>query len=101
MNIKKSGGKSSSDMDDIERHAKDHKDLLWEQIELINPDMVICGGTWGTVQPLWDEVTPLYDRIWKVRGRLFVDCYHPANQYAHMLNYYSLMGLIHGARLFQ
>ena len=101
VNIKKSDGKLSSDMEEIGDHAKLHRTRLWQQIDLINPDIIICGNTWETIHNLWETPVQRYDCIWEIQGRLFVDCYHPANRYPHMLNYYSLMGLVHGARLFQ
>ncbi len=101
VNIKKSDGKSSSDMADIGAHANKHRALLWRQIELINPDIVICGGTWEVVSTLWGKPERVYDRVHRINGKVFVDCYHPANHYPNALNYYAFMGLVHGASLFR
>ena len=94
VNIKKSDGGSSSNDDDIERYATADGDLLKSQIDLINPDIVICGNTWWFVKHLWPMAQQIYDLVWMSDGVLFVDFWHPANRFPHVLNYYALGCLI-------
>ncbi|MBX9906080.1 MAG: hypothetical protein K2Y31_17170 [Burkholderiales bacterium] len=90
INVKKSNGKSISDSDEITQHAMRDGDLIRLQIELINPEIVICGNTWGAVQHLWPDAVPTYDLVWKHDSRYFIDFWHPANQFPNALNYYAL-----------
>jgi len=98
VNIKKSGGRSYSDIGEITRVAKDDGLLIREQIDLINPQVVICGYTWECVKPLWPEPDRIYDLVWRVGERVFVDFWHPANYYPDQLNYYALAGVLQNSK---
>ncbi len=61
VNIKKSDGKSSSSDDDIYYYAAVDKDLLIEQIKLINPTTIICGGTYKYLRCIFTDLPRLED----------------------------------------
>ncbi|NLI94065.1 MAG: hypothetical protein GX434_18255 [Peptococcaceae bacterium] len=80
-NLKKSGGKSVSNYDEIKQHAINYKDLWTSEIDIIKPDVVICGGTYSIVQ----EILQFENLICKAGtsfghalGTTFIDFYHPA-----------------------
>jgi hypothetical protein len=52
LNLKKCSGGASSNMGQIWHHANEDKDLLKEQIELYNPNIIICCGTGDIVSKL-------------------------------------------------
>lgn len=100
INIKKSGGKKSSNMDEINQYAKFDKEELMREIEICDPTIIICGYTISSLNILTDntvkdEKHP--DRDWvyslELNGHkvIVIDYYHPANQYPKMMNYYTLM----------
>lgn len=51
-NLKKSGGSGESDNEIIKNHAIEDKELWTNEIEIIQPDVVICGGTFPIVQDI-------------------------------------------------
>lgn len=53
VNIKKYGGVRQSGIDDLYYHCIKHADLLREQIELANPTVIVCGGTFGMLRCLY------------------------------------------------
>lgn len=59
VNIKKSGGVSSSEKDDIYYYVASDKEFLIEQIQLIQPTLIICGGTYGMLRCLFPELEKL------------------------------------------
>lgn len=61
VNIKKSDGKSSSRDDDIYYYAADDKEFLIEQIKLINPTMIVCGGTYNYLRCIFTDLPRLED----------------------------------------
>ena len=49
-NLKKTGGRASSNLREISRYAAKEK-VLWEnELNIMNPDLVICGGTYQDVR---------------------------------------------------
>lgn len=103
VNLRKSSGKSTSDMDVIMEYTINDKCELKEEIEMIDPDIIICGYT---IQPLinifdldikqhgnvCDNWYYFTDKI-KNRKRLIIDYYHPANQYPVLMNYYTIANI--------
>lgn len=49
MNLNKRGGFSGCDMGRIGDYVDLYKPLICQEIEIIDPDVIICGGTYGTV----------------------------------------------------
>lgn len=94
LNVKKSSGKTNSDLEEIKKYAQLDGDLLKKQIDIINPDIIICGYTWEAVQHLWPTASILYDLVFQAENKVFVDFWHPANQYPKKLNYYAISSLL-------
>jgi hypothetical protein len=94
INIKKSGGSSSSDWEDLVSYANEDGALIRQQIELIAPEIVVCGNVWSLIQDLWQGSRQVYDGVWIANGRAFIDFWHPANQFPNRLNYYALAALL-------
>lgn len=97
VNVKKSNGLAESTEDDLWQYVKDDKDLLKRELELVNPDIIVCGYTFGMLcEVLGDEiemdgtVDTMY-AFWK--DKLIIDYYHPACHYPNRVNYYALMSI--------
>lgn len=56
INIKKYGGWNPSKNDDLKMHAEEHADLIYEQIELIKPTVIICGYTGWLLDIVWEKM---------------------------------------------
>ena len=102
IDIKKSGGTSISNNNDLKKYASEDLDLIREEIELVKPNLIICGNTWNLVHQIWtdkkgeDEVDN-YDMVYKCEDTYIVDYWHPGGIYPQKMTYYSLMALIHNS----
>lgn len=94
INIKKSGGKSSSDLDDLASYANSDGIFIRRQVDLIAPQIVVCGNVWSLIQRFWPDARQVYDAVWEAGGRTIIDFWHPANQFPNQLNYYALAALL-------
>ncbi len=101
LNIKKSNGKSVSDYDELDAYASEDMYEIRKEFELIDPDVVVCGGCFLTLYATAfarDDVSEKNENWYYYRDvfgkeRLFLDFYHPANHWSELLNYYGLMGI--------
>lgn len=99
-NLKKSGGGGSSKQDKIKIAVEDdsNKKLWTEEIRIMAPDLVICGGTYGYIKDLlsFSEVDlPIQSGWYKyyavknlgTHQCTFLDFYHPAYRISPALLY--------------
>jgi len=91
INVKKMPGKSSSDDEDIEEHFNMNNNILNQQIELLNPDIIIYGCTFKYFKKNFPK-EKLQNRFllnkknkkltkgasYVIDGRLHIDTYHPS-----------------------
>lgn len=100
VNIRKSGGSSSSDMDVIRAYAAFDRACLMEELALCDPTILVCGYTASALDTLFDRPVR-HDRNENLfyhvplngHDVLVLDYWHPANQYPDIMNYYGLMGI--------
>lgn len=87
LNLKKSNGTSKSDAKDILKYANNDRELIIRELELIDPDIVICGGTYEycIAADLLENLETIAELnifkkqvVAKSGKRLVLDCYHPA-----------------------
>lgn len=98
VNIKKSGGRSSSSDDDLRRYVDADGDLLEQQVACLSPHVVVCCKTWGLVKNiLWPSAEKISERVYNIDGMLVLDFWHPANRYPDVMNYYTVVALLHRA----
>lgn len=97
VNVKKSDGLAGSSEEDLWNYVKMDKDLLKQELEIINADVIVCGYTFGMLcKVLEDEiemegtVDTMY-AFW--RDKLIIDYYHPACHFPNRVNYYALMSI--------
>ena len=95
VNIKKSSGKKSSDNQDLIWYVENDHEYIQKQIEWINPEFIICCGTWSLVNKrLWPNAKEIYDKVWLADSYKLIDFGHPANQFPNDLQYYALSSLL-------
>jgi hypothetical protein len=88
-NLKKSGGGGSSKYRDILKYAKSAVSLWKQELEIMNPDIIICYGTFGIVTDLLGLPTIKMDSnrgyysVWKRDNgdSILVRFYHPAARF--------------------
>lgn len=107
INLKKSDGDTKTDMERYVEYFYTQDNLvneeyvyyLMKQIELINPDVIICGGTFNIFNKLFKErIEKIKDvrrgyYFWKRlndKKAIVIDYYHPSWQNSADLLYYGL-----------
>lgn len=99
MNIKKTGGVKQSNNKQIKQIALESADHLLKQIELLDPQIVICGNTWKAMKAVFEskkincEKSP-YDYTREVDGRYYLKLVHPAIRATKLISY-SIPYLLH------
>ena len=83
MNLKKVSGKSITNPNQITDYVRNNHEILRKQIELYNPDIIICGGTKNWIKSIYPEVEEFQVTLngvkyAKVGNKLFICFYHPA-----------------------
>ncbi len=109
INLKKSGGKSSSNYGEIDAYALADKAEIKKQLSIIAPDIIICGATFSALNHVYDDkIRPAgtscdnwfyYTDIISDRKTLVIDYYHPANHYPALVNYYAVTNIYQQALL--
>jgi hypothetical protein len=80
INIKKHiENRVASEYNDLLRYAKNDKEYLLRQINLINPHIIMCGGTLYLLKEMV-ELKNIGERIYAYNGRLVIDFYHPSSR---------------------
>jgi hypothetical protein len=99
INVKKSGGTRASVPSEIDDYAVQDSQFIRRQIDLIAPDITVCGGTWRSIRRCEWVVNSktVYDRVFKVGERYYLDYWHPSNRFPKALNYYTLVSLAHNS----
>ena len=92
VNIKKSAGVSTSDKKDLIAWAEKDRDFLNKQIELINPEIILCGYTCDILfKNIFQERN--YKNLYvshyclKYRGMTIIDFWHPARKKGRELEF--------------
>ncbi|MGZ0016906.1 hypothetical protein [Yeosuana sp. AK3] len=98
VNVKKQcDNNPTSNSMEIELFAQNDKELLTEQIELINPDVIYCAGTFSSYKILYNEVNKLSMGIYQTKERIVIDYYHLAHRkgYKTFKELYNIINAIH------
>jgi hypothetical protein len=78
INLKKSSGGRSATVE-VGEHARRYADFLRRQIDIIQPDIVVMGGTFPAVKEhLYPGLEKVSSRVHKLGKRLFINAFHPA-----------------------
>lgn len=103
LNLKKSNGVSQSVTEEIAAYAKSDREEIIRELQLIDPDIVICGSTFKILYSAVFGNEPLkedqkcdnwyYYRNLDGKERLYIDYYHPANQWDDLMNYYGITNI--------
>lgn len=91
VNLKKIGGGGIADDNALAQALDRDWDLIAEQLAIIQPTIVVCGGTWA----LASTKVPLdLTRSWStVKDVLWIKCCHPSARVDSEIKYYGLAAL--------
>lgn len=90
INLKKIVGGTTSLPDVIREAYEKSKQIIHEQIKIINPDIIICGGTFGFIKPDLKFISPFGDVNefgFLIENRILINAYHPSYPYMNQERY--------------
>ena len=95
LNLKKSSGGPIANPDTIRKYALRDADLIRREMEIINPDIIICGGTFSIFREIFklDSTTKDGEMMHLYRGKPVIDFCHPSARRPHEEMFSSLMEL--------
>ena len=96
INLKKTKGRSNSDMNEVRKYAIEDANFIREEFNLINPEVIICGYTFGIVKEILGINSSSLNnehRIFIFNNRKFINYWHPAAHYPADMSYYTLSAL--------
>ncbi len=98
VNIKKSGGRSQSNDDNLKQYVSEDGDLLKQQVECLSPHVMVCCNTWDLVKKdVWPHAEQISERVYRVDGMFVLDYWHPANRFPDTMSYHAALVLLHRA----
>ncbi|MCB9179481.1 MAG: hypothetical protein H6590_08695 [Flavobacteriales bacterium] len=106
MNVKKTGGAGTAVADDIRHHAEQYQELIREQVEIIDPDIIIGGlrGMW-VWKVLFPDLSATVEvegvEVFRWRRAKVIDFYHPSNYYPRSMSYALLSRIFSNQKLKQ
>lgn len=79
INIKKFAGNSKTNDKEIRVFFDQYRSLLYEQIEIINPDVIIFGGTFKYFSDYFKNKEKIYEwpPVYQSNNKLLIDTCHP------------------------
>lgn len=96
VNIKKAGGTNHSSDEDLYYYAARDKELLIQQISLIQPTLLICGGTYGMLRCLFPDLPAIADSkhgISQLGNYNIIATCHPSKRCSNRKKYNNVMEL--------
>ena len=89
-NLKKSGGVGESNYNEILEHAISNKDEWMEEVEILDPMIVICAGTFDIVKDIMEtdgliKTCKSGAQYYIYKDRIYLDFVHPAYQVSDKL----------------
>lgn len=89
-NLKKSGGKGQSNYGEVYEHAILNKEEWTEEINIMNPELIVCAGTFDIVKDIYEVgnnilVCKSGARYFVLSKRIYLDFVHPAYQVSDKL----------------
>ena len=97
INIVKTPESKKSDYQYILTQANRFDTLLKAQIEIINPDLIICGNTWRFLTPIVSGKISrtLGELVHQTEhGFIYMDFWHPSNRFPRLMNCMTLVNLL-------
>lgn len=91
INLKKTGGKSTSNKSEIIIYLEKNKEFLKEQINIINPNIIVGGISYSDVwEKLFDSDLKQDNKLLKYKNTTIIDFYHPSCRISNQKLYDSL-----------
>lgn len=104
VNLKKSNGKTLSNNQDLASYVDHDKDMLKQQIDLINPDIILCGNVFPFYKSIYDseniiEIPDTNAWCFIHKNRFVISAYHIANPSSRRDNFSELFQKLFQAKM--
>ncbi|MCP8687156.1 hypothetical protein [Marinobacterium sedimentorum] len=81
LNLRKTSGGARTNAKALERDVRVYAEYTRQQIELINPEIVVLCGTYNVVKKeLYPELKKVSARVHSLNERIFINVFHPAQR---------------------
>lgn len=102
MNLKKEPGGSQADPNEVKAWVRKHAPYVREQLRIVDPDIVVCGGTLSIVTETnvvdLGRTLDFDETCYRPERAVWVTHHHPSVQGVYgMVLYYSLLALVEQA----
>lgn len=95
INIKKSSGGARATKE-VAVHAAKYAAFLRRQVDLLAPDIVVCGGTYSILKEhVYPHMTKVSPRIHKDGDRIFINAFHPGCRAKREMVYEQVLSSYH------
>lgn len=93
INLNKLGGGAKTNWDLFKNNVLQQKMIIKQQISLLQPNIIICGGTWYFLveYKIIEDVTLNDKSAGRFGNTIFIDVYHPAQTKISHRTYYELV----------
>lgn len=94
VNLKKAPGGSSSNMNSIQEAAFSDREFIEEELRIISPKIIVCGGTFDICTKLWGKYEMISERVHKTavfKDVVWIDFLHPRARIGQEFLYYALL----------
>ncbi|MBI5591821.1 MAG: hypothetical protein HY881_15220 [Deltaproteobacteria bacterium] len=79
--------------EDIKKYAINDKDYLRRQIDIINPDIIVCCSTFKFCPYIFNEIEPISERLFKTGNKWLIDFEHPSQRRTYESNFNDLSNI--------
>ena len=95
VNLKKLAGGHTPDPTQMLESTKRDLALINEELDIIQPDIVVCCGTFDFIKDVISDLQPIGSdgRCYKHSNAIWIDFPHPEAMYRHEVTYYALINL--------
>ena len=103
VNVKKSDGNHRSDMNDLQRYVNMDRHLIEKQIQILKPQIIVCGYTWHLVKnEVWpnSSIERISHQVYSVDSMIALDYWHPSYRIPSVMKYYTALLLLQKAPIF-
>jgi hypothetical protein len=100
INMRKTAGGAKTEKRSFDSHVKDYAPYIRRQIELIEPDVVVLGGTFNSVKRhIFPQMEHVCERIHRHKKIIFINAFHPAAVVKSSDIYHQVLDSYHNYRV--
>ncbi len=99
INMRKSSGGARTNKKSFNAHVEQFAPFIRKQIEILNPDIVVLGGTYKQMKSyVFPELEKVSYRVHKHGNALFINAFHPAAIKGSSMLYHQVLDSFHQYR---